>query len=71
MESVKEDYKLKSLGVDMSVSYDQVITCCKNLLVCNDSIRYMLEGVNLVIAPYFAIMSDGDMYIMWDWVNDL
>lgn len=70
MSMVLEDYSLQSLVVDSSISYDKVITCCNNLLSNGDSVRYMLHGVRLCIAPYFAVMSDGEMCIMWDWVND-
>ena len=70
MEQVLSDYNLQSLMVDSSISYDKVITCCNNLLSSSDSVRYMLDGVRLCIAPYFAVMSDGEMCIMWDWVSD-
>ena len=56
---------LKVLG-----RYDEAIVCCENLLASSDSVRYMLSGVRVCIAPYFAVMSDGEMYIMWDWVSD-
>lgn len=70
MNLVKEDYGLESLSLDGSISYDKAIVCCNNLLVSSDSVRYMLTGVRVCIAPYFAVMSDGEMYIMWDWVSD-
>ncbi|XP_067938327.1 T-cell activation inhibitor, mitochondrial-like isoform X2 [Watersipora subatra] len=65
--AVIEDYMLESLCVDNSVSYDKVIECCENLLSSSDSVRHMLQGVRLCIAPYFAVMSDGEMCITWDW----
>ena len=70
MDVVVQEYGLQSLSVDSSISYDKVITCCDNLLVSSDSVRYMLQGVRLCIAPYFAVMSDGEMCIMWDWISD-
>ena len=70
MQLVTEDYGLESLSIDSSISYDKAIVCCENLLASSDSVRYMLSGVRVCIAPYFAVMSDGEMYIMWDWVSD-
>ena len=70
IQLVTEDYGLESLSIDSSISYDKAIVCCENLLASSDSVRYMLSGVRVCIAPYFAVMSDGEMYIMWDWVSD-
>lgn len=70
MKLVVEDYDLESLSIDSSISYDKAIVCCENLLASSESVRYMLTGVRVCIAPYFAVMSDGEMYIMWNWVSD-
>lgn len=70
MGLVVEEYRLQSLTVDSSISYGKVITCCGNLLASSDSVLYMLCGIRVCIAPYFAVMGDGEMCIMWDWLND-
>lgn len=67
---VIEDYGLQSLTIDGSIAYDKAIVCCQNLLDNSDSVRYMLRDVRVCIAPYFSVMSDGEMCITWDWMTD-
>lgn len=67
---VKEEYNLDSLRVDNSVSYEQVIHCCNNLLISRSSMKYSLCNLRMCIAPFFSVMNDGEMYILWNWVSE-
>lgn len=72
MDKVIEEYELQSLHIDSSISYDQAIECCDNLLIStsSDTVRQSLHGIRLCIAPFFSVMSDGEMCILWNWVSE-
>ena len=65
----EEELDLASLTIDSNITYDQVETCCKKLLSDPIDIGHSLEDCHLKVAQFYSVMSDGEIYIPWNWVG--
>ena len=67
MKACEEELGLSSLTSDTNITLDQVEACCEKLLSDPRNIGYSLEGCHLKIAQFYSVMSDGEIYIPWNW----
>ena len=67
MRLVQEEYSLQSLTIDSSMSCEQIIVCCEHLVTSSSALNVSLADVRICIAPFFSVMNDGEMCIMWNW----
>ena len=62
-----EALQLLSLSRDQNVTWQQTDQCCTRLLSNRSDIGVSLEGCRLKVAHFYSVMSDGEIYIPWNW----
>lgn len=60
-----EILQLQELRKDDNVTPDLMIKCCRKLLEYRQELEY-LKGVQLNIATYYSVLSDGTVCIPWN-----
>ena len=57
---------LKSLSRDTNISFQQMELCSNRLL--KDKLACLaMNGHRLKISYFYSVMSDGEIYIPWNW----
>lgn len=59
-----QNLSLRSLSKEPSVSYSQMILCCKRLL---EQRSPLMQGLHVCISHFYSVMQDGDLCVPWDW----
>uniref|UniRef100_A0A161MFN5 T-cell activation inhibitor, mitochondrial isoform x2 n=1 Tax=Triatoma infestans TaxID=30076 RepID=A0A161MFN5_TRIIF len=58
---------LLALDKDDCITPKPMITFCENLLKNRDLLKKHLIGTRLTVTNYYSVMTDGQMYIPWNW----
>ncbi|XP_043544659.1 T-cell activation inhibitor, mitochondrial isoform X2 [Chiloscyllium plagiosum] len=59
-----EQFGLKRLYKEPSVSSQQMVKCCQRLLEGHIG---ELQGMHLCISHFYTVLQDGDLCVPWDW----
>lgn len=65
-EQCLKELQLESLRKDDNVSPDRMIECLQRLIGQKQELQ-QLKGICLTIATYYAVVSNGDFCIPWNW----
>ena len=64
---VKQRFELASLTCDNNITRVQLKTCLRRLLDDYEIQDIDLSDCRLNVSHFYSIMSDGEMYIPWNW----